>query len=381
MNKATIGMALCGSLLAACAADAPTTDEETTQQASTHAARHFQHIFYIMMENHGTDEIIGNTSAAPFINSLASRYGVAMSYFGVTHPSLPNYLSAISGSFQGIWDDCKAGADITCAPEEFVPDSGDATDTLLLTPAQIASASATPHMFDGPNIVDRLEDRGLTWKAYMQAIPEVGSTVEYWPYDSVTGAPRKLYAQKHNPFMYFSDVRSDARRMQQIVPYDQLQADLDANTVPSFVWVSPDQCHDMHGVSAANAAALGMPLCAGSDNDVIGLGDAFLANAVSAITHSRAWQQDSAIVIAWDEDDYAGYDGCCNSPTTTGGAVLGGARAPALVITSKAPAHKVTFAPANHYSMLKAIERLWNLDCLGETCHMSGNAMLDLFMP
>lgn len=97
---------------------------------------------------------------------------------------------------------------------------------------------------------------------------------------------------------------------------------------------------------------------------------------------SKAWQQDSAIVLVWDEDDYAGYDGCCHSPTTTGGAVLGGARAPAIVVTSKGHRHHVSFAPHNHYSMLATIERLWNLDCLGETCNMDADdRMTDLFMP
>jgi len=86
------------------------------------------HIFFIMMENHATNQIIGNTADAPFINQLAKRYGVATNYHGVTHPSLPNYLAAISGDFQGIWDDCKAGAMVTCPPEEFVPGAGDATD-------------------------------------------------------------------------------------------------------------------------------------------------------------------------------------------------------------------------------------------------------------
>src|SRR6202011_1243104 len=82
------------------------------------------HIFLIMMENHGTSQIIGNTADAPYINQLAHRYSVAANYHGVTHPSLPNYLSAISGDFQGIYDDCKAaspGSPVTCAPEEFVP--------------------------------------------------------------------------------------------------------------------------------------------------------------------------------------------------------------------------------------------------------------------
>jgi hypothetical protein len=66
-----------------------------------------------MMENHSASEIIGNTSDTPFLNQLANTYGTATSYYGVTHPSLPNYLAAISGSFQGIWDDCGAGASIT----------------------------------------------------------------------------------------------------------------------------------------------------------------------------------------------------------------------------------------------------------------------------
>jgi hypothetical protein len=218
----------------------------------------------------------------------------------------------------------------------------------------------------------------------MQSIPEIGSTVEYWPYDPVTGAPRKLYAQKHNPFMYFSDVRDDAARMQRIVPYTQLQADLDAGTAPSFVWISPDQCNDMHGLSAANAAAIGNPACAepssGLDHSVIGLGDRFVQSAVTSIMRSSAWREDSAIVIAWDEDDYAGFDGCCGSPTTTGGAVLGGAKAPAIVVTSRSSHHVVSNKRANHYTMLGTLLKLWNLDCLGETCQMAPHELLtDLF--
>jgi hypothetical protein len=379
MRHGSIGLVL--SLAAACGVDQVSKQSQQLGAGVDDARRHFKHVFLVMMENHGTDELIGNTADAPFINALAARSALATNYYGVTHPSLPNYLSLFSGSFQGIWDDCKAGADVTCAPEEFVPDSGDATATLLLTPEQIASASATPHMFDSRNLVDELEDSGRTWKAYMQSIPATGSTVEYWPYDAVTGKPRKLYAQKHDPFMYFSDIRNDAARMQQIVGLDQLSADLDGNTVPSFVWISPDQCHDMHGVSATNAAALGIPGCAfpdsGLDHSIIALGDQFLDETVQAITSSRAWNDDdSALVIVWDEDDYSGYAGCCDSPTTTGGAVLGGARAPAIVVTSKAPKASVTTKPSNHYSMLATIEHLWQLGCVGETCNFDNDQLL-----
>ena len=69
------------------------------------------------------------------------------------------------------------------------------------------------------------------------------------------------------------------------------------------------------------------------------MGSTFLKVTIGKIMKSPACKRDAAIVIVWDEDHYAGYSGCCNSPTTLDkkGNVqfLGGANAPALVITSK----------------------------------------------
>jgi hypothetical protein len=360
------------------------------------------HIFVIMMENHGTNQIIGNTADAPFSNELAHRYSVAANYHGVTHPSLPNYLAAISGDFQGIWDDCKAGMTVTCAPEEFVVGAGDATDPTSsvytdpksplfgakppqLTPAEIASSSSTAHWFGGQTIVDRLENKGMSWKAYMQSLPFTSSDVEYFP--AAGGTTYKLYAQKHNPFMYFSNIRNSASRVANIVPLPQLDYDLKTNNVPSFVWISPDQCNDMHGVS--NGAPLGFPTCSypasGLDHGAIQLGDAFLQQTVTKIMSSPAWSKNSILVIVWDEDDYNGYpSGCCFSPTgTTGtfGNVLGGSATPAIVIRSSEQDHRQSTHPYNHYSLLGTILRLWNLPCLGNTCKMGdADLMLDLFL-
>ena len=175
----------------------------------------------------------------------------------------------------------------------------------------------------------------------MQSIPATGSTVEYAPVDLVGGVatPRKLYAQKHDPFMYFADIRNDPSRMQKIVGFDGFADDLANDRVANFVWISPDQCRDMHGLSAANAAAVGIPDCAspdsGLDHNVIALGDAFLKDTVTKIMHSRAWTRNSAIAIAWDEDDFSGFAGCCESPVGAGGVVLGGANAPAMVTVSR----------------------------------------------
>jgi phospholipase C len=358
----------------------------TPAAPGAHGADGPDHVFVIMMENHGRDQIIGNTADAPYITSLVQKYNVATNYHGVTHPSLTNYLAAISGDFQGIWDDCKAGADVTCAPEEFVPGSGDATDTASLTPAQIASASAKPHMFSGKNIVDQLEASGKTWKAYMQSMPSAGSNVDYAPV--VNGTTVKLYAQKHNPFMYFSDIVNNPQRTSKIVPLENnLSADLAHNTVPNFVWISPDQCHDMHGISPSSAALVGMPSCgwpdSGLDHGAIKLGDDYLKQQVTQIMDSQTWKTtNSSIVLAWDENDYSGYSGGPGSPVGANGTVLGGGDAPFIVINSAQGPHKTTDKLADHYTMLSTIEHLWHLGCLANTCSPTTSGTFEeLFRP
>ncbi len=94
------------------------------------AVMDFNHVFIIMMENTSYSSLIGNPNA-PWINQAVAQDGFATNYFGVTHPSQPNYIAATSGSTNGVTDD----SDVT---------------------------------INVPNIVDQLEAQGKTWKAYMQ---------------------------------------------------------------------------------------------------------------------------------------------------------------------------------------------------------------------
>lgn len=287
-----------------------------------------KHIFYIMMENHEASQILGNTTDAPYLNQLANSYGIATRYFGVTHPSLPNYLAAISGSFQGVFDDCTAGADVIC--------------------------SGVAHLFSGQTLVDQLEAHHLTWKAYMQSMPATG----------FTGGYAGLYGQKHDPFMYFASIRNNPARMQLIVPYTQLNADIASGALPNFVWITPDVCHDMHGASGSGIAG-----CATYDGQ-IALGDAFIHTLVPQIMQSSAWNEGAAIVITWDEGTSS--DGCCKSPAGNGGGNV-----PLIVITSHGPHHIVlSSTDYNHYSLLATIEQIWGLGCLANTCGMGQAATL-----
>jgi phosphatidylinositol-3-phosphatase len=289
--------------------------------ASNGKLKNFQHVFVIMMENTGYDTLIGNNNA-PWINAAAATYGVATSYFGVTHPSQPNYIAATSGALNGVTND----NDIT---------------------------------IDVPNIVDQIEGSGRTWKAYMQSLSLCGGNL------LAHSCGNQLYERKHNPFVSYLDVQSNPARMANIVDFSQLSTDLAKNNVADYTWISPDQCHDMHGRAATPAD----PCDFSQVPSLIATGDAFLSSTVGAIMNSRAWNGNSVIFITWDESDFTGTGpigfgdtrGCCNA-NPGGGHVL------TITISHSSHKPRTSSVDYNHYSMLATIEGGWSLGCLVNTC-------------
>ena len=341
-----------------------------------------KHVILIMMENHGTDTLFGNKEDAPFLNEVIAEKGVryATQYYGVTHPSLPNYLALVAGDDMGIHDDCKAGADIKCKPEEFVPDAEEgAMAGHMLTDQQEKRAAETAHLFASKTLIDQLDEAKVSWKVYMQGLPADRKLTEYWPLDASGKVVAKIYAQKHNPFVYFSRFVDDPAHMAKLMPDDGFAADLQGG-LAGFTWISPDQCHDMHGIGPASAAAIGKPDCgypkSGLDHAVIRLGDDYLRETVGAIRAAPVWKDDTAIVIVWDEDDYAGSSGIKGSPIGRNEVVLGGSRAPLIVVTSRdEPARKLDM-PYNHYNLLATLEAAYGVECLGHACDAK-DALID----
>jgi hypothetical protein len=308
------------------------------------------HVFVIMLENHSKSSVLGDPNA-PFINQLASTYAVAGNYYGVTHPSEPNYVAAISGS--NWWTN---------------------TDD----PA---------NRFDHRNLVDELEAHHKTWDAYMEAMPSAGYLGDQWPSNTA------LYASKHDPFVLFDDIRDDPARLAHVKPYTDLATDLNSGNPPDFVWISPDQCNDMHGgvyVSVPGHPETPCPYGNTKDdaNDAAlkQKADAFVKQAVTTIMSSRAWTGNSAIFITTDEDDFTGNsatdgwesaDGCCDSPVVPAndpdvpgwqGGVYGGGLVPAVIVTTHGKRGGYTSdTPYNHYSLLRTIEDAWGLGRLGFT--------------
>jgi phosphatidylinositol-3-phosphatase len=331
-------------------------------KADTGGTPRFQHIFYIMMENQAYDEIIGNSNA-PHINALAKQYGLATDYFGVTHDSEPNYVAAVGGSYFAVTN--------TSSPSNTDDSSDNAYYCSPTSPRPECAGTTGDHQIDAPTIFSQLDAAGLSWKTYQQSIPSVGYQGLNYPAGVVPGAKDKLYAAKHNPVLNFLSYwgprpisasftpnAAQQAALDKMVPDTQFTADLASGNVPSFSFIVPDQCHDMHGTaSCPGGAALSQE------------GDAYVGQTVDAIMASSTWQQgNNAIVITWDENDYSNLD--CNTSVRV---ASNGCQVPTIVIANHGPRGVTYDVPANHYSLLLSIEQAFGLSCLEQACASSGS--------
>lgn len=284
------------------AVSASTATATTAPSAATTPAAHYDHVFVVMEENHGYSDVIGNP-AAPNLNALADRYGLATSYFGIGHPSEPNYVALLGGSPFGVAND---------------------------NPYYI-------NQVHRPSLVSQLDRAGISWKAYLQGLPHPGYQGICYP-ANCNGTPDKdpLYVSKHNPVANFTTSWNAADRSRQ-VPADQLRTDLASGQGPSVGLIIPDECHDQHGDS---------PYCLDSgstggsdpqDQHLVATGDRHLGQMVRGITSSPFWARgNNAIVVTYDEGN--GNGGCC-------GANPGVGQVATVVVTSHGPRHVAGFDP------------------------------------
>src|SRR5579859_1255068 len=265
--------------LAAGTTSEPPTSTANTPTPTPASIPAFDHIFIIVEENESAGAIISSTKA-PYINSLIAQYALATNYSAILHPSLPNYLTLTGGSNFGITSDC--------------------TDCFV----------------KAVNIVDRLESAGKTWKGYMESMPS----------PCFVGNSGSLYAQKHDPFIYYDDIRTDPARCNQLVPFSQLANDLgQTSTTPNYVWITPNLCNDMHDCS-------------------ISTGDGWLQANLPAIFDSPAWKtQNSLMFITWDE-----------------GLTDNNQVATLVISRSVTPGFRSSVS-YNHYSLLRTVEAAWGL--------------------
>ena len=196
----------------------------------------YQHIVEIMMENTSYSTIIGNP-VAPQLNALANAYGLATNYFGVTHPSEPNYMANIAGSNFGVQDDNQ----FYCTPA-------------LASTDPDCFGTTVNHTVAAPTLADQLTAAGMTWRGYFQNLPPVPPTGLIMTGPDANGPysfkfPSNaiaLYASKHNPFLNFTGTQGALANM---VPDTQLATDLAAascQTSASWCPTSATTCTARH---------------------------------------------------------------------------------------------------------------------------------------
>jgi hypothetical protein len=157
----------------------------------------WQHVVWVVMENKGYTDIVG-APAAPYLNALAGKCGLATQFFADTYPSLPNYIAMTSGSPQGITD----------------------------------NAGPSARALSVPSIFSQL---GSDWRSLQESMP-----------GNCAAESSGLYAVKHNPAAYYTNVDCAA----QDVPLGD-PPDISAR----FTFITPNMCNDMHDCSVAKGDA------------------------------------------------------------------------------------------------------------------------------
>jgi chitodextrinase len=313
---------LLGTTIAADAATSPaSTQGFVSSLATPHPGTYFDYVVIIIMENHSLCSVVGNittgcksSTIAPYETKLAQDYTLATHYTALAHPSLPNYISLAGGSTFNVTSNCSpttnpCGSDHLCCP-----------------------ISAT-------NIVDRLEQSGLTWKAYAEDYPGKSG----------------CYATNQLPFNYFQDIYTNMARCARLVNATSVRAgtslgnpdiflnDLGSTaTASNFMWLSPTSCDQWHHLCSAGPSQ----------------GEIYLSSVVPRILSSMVFTtQRAALFIVYDEGTNTS-PGAGTCPIGSGDCVY------AVWAGPRVKQGYMCGASYSHYSFLSTLEWNWGLDNL-----------------
>ena len=278
-------------------------------------------IFVIPMENEPSSAIYGNTTDAPYINSLMPMAAYATKFQDELPalPSEPHYIWMEAGT--------NAFTDIT-----FTNDN-DASST--------HSTASTAHL------TAQLDTANVSWMSYQQSMTAGTCPI------STSG----VYAPKHDPVVFFRDIsgsppsKTTAGCIAHHKPYSSFPGDLThPDTMAQYVFITPDLCHDMHG---AASCPQGTNVAAN-----IQAGDTWLSTELPPIL-AYANAHDGLVLLVWDEGD---------SSNLVPFLALGPRIKPGAVATTY-----------SHSSQLKSIEEILGVPVLPSVT--SANDFTDLFQP
>jgi hypothetical protein len=358
-------------------------------------------VFFIEMENHNlaqpssvtSPQQLLNNPAAPYLNSLmtpgnpnAAQTSYASNYYNVLyndpsasiHPSEPNY----------VWQEAGLAGPLNDADPY---------------PNNIVNA---------PNLSALLQSAGVPWKSYQEDIDlsPTGGTVnqpganaltstvapqDQWtvPLKSFSGTSPDYtnpyngshqynFAAKHDGTLFFTatngstasgpDFSPSNPEAGHYAPLQQLQADLNNNTVAPYTLITPDQYNDMHSSLNTDFTYNGVTYAHNTDAQAIAAGDSFLSQIVPTIMASQAYKNNGVIVIWFDETEMG------NTTSFT---------IPEIVISplARGNAYNSTLA-YTHSSDLKSMQELFGVSApgggfLGDANAPGTNDLSDFFVP
>src|ERR1700681_575292 len=194
----------------------------------------FKHVFIVVEENNNYSSVIGNSSM-PYFNGLAKTYGLGTQYYANTHPSIGNYFMLTTG--------------------QIITNNDGYTGTVT-----------------ADNVVRHLMTAGKTWKSYEESLPYTG----YIQPDV------GLYARRHCPLSYLSDVINSSSEKLNLVPFTQFATDLTSGHLPQYSFITPNLCNDAHNCSLATA-------------------DGWLKNNIAPLIASNTFKDGGLLIILFDE--------------------------------------------------------------------------------
>ncbi|WP_163835903.1 alkaline phosphatase family protein [Spartinivicinus ruber] len=278
--------------------------------------RAFDHVIIIMFENEYRSYVLQN----PYMQSLA-RQGIELTqYYGVMHPSQTNYIASIAGELCNMSDD-----------------------------------DPPPKLLTQKTIVDLIEEsaENIDWRAYMESFNPQSNPwhPDFKPKDDYP------YLEKHNPFSSFAQIVQNEQRWQKIRNETEFWKDISHGTLPEYAWFTPNMWSDGHYLLGTDespherAPAL-------VDQLALWL-EGFFSDLKFPGPNSLLPEK-TLVVVTFDEADFeADYDQhrkyTYDGPNQIYTALLGDMIKPGQ-----------QHEGYNHYSLLKTIEKNFNLNSLGK---------------
>lgn len=188
----------------------------------------FDRVVVVMLENAGRARVLHN----PYMRDLRKQGVFLQNAQGVTHSSQPNYILSIGGDTLGVADDNH-------------------------TYAKWLYTKLPTHPVT--SIVDLLEAKGLTWKAYAEDLPDDYNQQNLECYQvnmrhASNPAAWKFplepfpFARKHVPFLSFPHIFTNPARSARIVNEKAFSKDIQEGALPAFSWYTPNLVNDGHSL-------------------------------------------------------------------------------------------------------------------------------------